>query len=125
MMIDMFDTNRSGTIDVGEFGKLFDYVGQWKTIFEGFDRDRSGSIDQAELGQALQQLGYRLSPTFVQNCLAKADVRTRRMSLDKFITVSVQLKRLSDSFRARDREGRGQALLTYEDFLGLAMGLHQ
>ena len=36
-----------------------------------------------------------------------------------------QVKRLTDSFRARDREARGQALIGYEDFLGLAMGVHQ
>lgn len=125
MMINMFDANHSGTIDLSEFGRLFDYIEQWKAIFLSFDRDRSGSIDQAELDQAFQQLGYRLSQTFLQNCLVRADPRTRRITLDKFITITVQMKRLTDSFRARDREGRGQALLNYEDFLGLAMGVHQ
>ena len=41
MMIDMFDKDRSGTIDVREFGQLFDYIGQWRGVFQGFDRDRS------------------------------------------------------------------------------------
>jgi len=40
MMISMFDHNRSGTIDVNEFGQLFNYVNQWRGLFMNFDRDR-------------------------------------------------------------------------------------
>ena len=55
MMISMFDHNRSGTIDVNEFGQLFNYVNQWRGLFMNFDRDRlvemfgsSISIDQSK-----------------------------------------------------------------------------
>ena len=54
MMISMFDSNLTGTIDVNEFGQLFQYINQWKTVFEGYDKDRSGLIDDAEYSQALQ-----------------------------------------------------------------------
>ena len=39
-MINMFDTNQTGTIDMNEFGRLFAYIQQWKAMFENFDRDR-------------------------------------------------------------------------------------
>merc|ERR1712072_65319 len=71
-----------------------------------------------------QQMGYRFTPTFIQNILAKYDSRTRRLTLDNFIVVCVQIKRLTDSFRSRDREMRGQAMMQYEDFIGLALGAH-
>ena len=74
---------------------------------------------------AFQQMGYRFSPTFVQNLLAKYDPRTRRLTLDNFIVACVQIKRLTDSFRTRDREMRGAATMQYEDFIGLAMGAHK
>jgi len=125
MMINMFDTNMTGTIDVNEFGRLFTYIQQWKGMFESFDKDKAGTIDQSEFGQALQQMGYRFSPTFVQNLLAKFNPRERRLTLDNFIMVSVQVKRLTDSFRSRDREMKGQAMIGYEDFVGLAMGAHK
>merc|ERR1711970_724180 len=125
MMIDMFDANKSGTIDVNEFGQLFNFVNQWKGVFQGFDRDRSGSIELQELTQALQQMGYRFSQNFVNNVLARYDPKNRRLTLDNFIVVSFQLKRLTDSFKRRDREMRGQAVMGYEDFVGLAMGAHQ
>merc|ERR1712126_467489 len=95
-----------GTIDVNEFGRLFQYIQQWKAMFEGFDKDKTGSIDQGEFNQALQQMGYRFTPTFVQNLLAKFAPRSRKLTLDNFITVSVQIKRLTDSFRARHRDAR-------------------
>jgi len=124
MMITMFDKDKSGTISMVEFGALFAYINQWKAMFEGVDRDRSGYIEEGEFQQALQGMGYRFSQTFVQNLLSKYDQKSRRMTLDNFIVASVQIKRLTDSFRSRDREMRGSATLGYEDFIGLAMGAH-
>lgn len=40
-------------------------------------------------------MGYRFTPTFVQNLLAKYDSRTRRLTLDNFIVACVQIKRLT------------------------------
>merc|ERR1712154_485550 len=125
MMVDMFDRDRSGQINVQEFSSLFAYIPVEESVRESIDRDRSGFIEQAELGQALQQMGYRFTPTFVQNLLAKYDSRTRKLTLDNFIVVCVNIKRLTDSFRARDREMRGEASMQYEDFIGLAMGAHK
>jgi len=125
MMIDMYDKNASGSIDVNEFQQLFSAINQWKAVFQGYDKDKSGTIEQSELTQAFQQMGYRFTPTFVQNLLAKYDSRTRKLTLDNFIVACVQIKRLTDGFRSRDRQMQGQATIQYEDFIGLAMGVHQ
>lgn len=124
LMISMFDRSKTGTINIYEFGELFNFINQWKSVFESIDRDRSGFIDQQELMQAYTQMGYRFSPTFVQNLLTKYDPKTKRLTLDNFIVSCIQIKRLTDSFRNRDREMRGQATLVYEDFIGLALGAH-
>ena len=63
MMINMFDTNLTGTIDINEFGKLFQYINHWKGMFEGLDNQRSGQIGQEEFTQALEQMGYRYDDT--------------------------------------------------------------
>ena len=47
------------------------------------------------------------------------------MTLDNFIVVSVQIKRLTDSFRTRDTAMNGTATMQYEDFVGLAIGAHR
>lgn len=59
MMINMFDTNMTGTIDINEFGKLFEYINQWKGMFENFDRSKQGTLGQDDLSAALQSMGYR------------------------------------------------------------------
>jgi len=125
MMIDMFDTTKTGEININDFGALFNYINQWKAMFEGLDKDKSGLIDNNEYTQALSQMGYRFSPTFVNNVLVKYSPRDRKMTLDNFIVSSVQIKRLTESFRARDTQMMGQATLHYEDFVGLAMGAHK
>jgi len=125
MMINMFDTNQSGTIDVNEFGRLFQYINQWKAMFESFDRERKGVLTTENFSQALQQMGYRFTPTFVQNLLAKFNPRERTLTLDNFIVTSVQIKRLTDSFRTRDTQMQGTATMQYEDFIGLALGAHK
>jgi len=125
LMIEMFDRENKGTINIHEFQGLFNYINQWKGTFESFDRDRSGYIEHSELSQAFQQMGYRFSPTFVQNLLAKYDPKTKRLTLDNFIVCCVQIKRLTDSFRTRDREMKGAATLQYEDFIGIALGAHK
>jgi len=125
MMIDMYDANNSGSIDLNEFNALFGCINKWKGVFESYDTDRSGRIEEAELTRAFQQMGYRFTPTFVQNILTKYDAKTKRMGLDNFIVCCVQIKRLTDSFRVRDREMKGAATMQYEDFIGLAMGAHK
>ena len=70
-------------------------------------------------------MGYRFSPTFIGNLLNKYDPRGRRLTLDNFIVSCVQIKRLTDSFRGRDTEQRGQASFQYEDFIWVAMGAHK
>jgi Ca2+-binding EF-hand superfamily protein len=47
----MFDRDRSGTIELAEFQQLWDYIVQWKGVFDGYDRDRSGYIEHQELSQ--------------------------------------------------------------------------
>ena len=59
--IDMFDLDRSGSINMYEFGSLFKYINDWKGLFERIDRDRSGYIEEVELRQGkpnLKQAGY-------------------------------------------------------------------
>jgi len=124
MMIKMFDSNLTGTIEINEFGQLFAYIQQWKAMFEGFDKDRNGRLDPGEFTQALQQMGYRFSPVFIQNLLTKLSPRECKLTLDNFILVLVQIRRLTDSFRTRDTQMAGAATLQYEDFVGLAMGAH-
>ena len=62
-------------------------------------------------------MGYRLSPQFVGFLVNKYSPRQRQVTLDNFIVSNVQLRCLTDAFRPRDKEGRGTATFSYEDFV--------
>ena len=64
-MIKMFDRDNTGQIDLNEFNQLWNYLGQWRQMFDRFDADRSGHISGSEFWSALQQMGYRFILTRV------------------------------------------------------------
>lgn len=47
----MFDNDATGTIDVYEFEKLYNYINQWLQVFKTYDKDGSGHIEENELTQ--------------------------------------------------------------------------
>lgn len=61
MLMSLFDVDRSGTINLQEFGGVWTYIKQWQDIFRRFDRDYSGTMDEQELQSALAQLGCMLT----------------------------------------------------------------
>ncbi|EDS43671.1 sorcin [Culex quinquefasciatus] len=122
LMIGMFDGDRSGTIDLLEFDKLYNYINQWLHLFKTYDRDASGHIEEAELSQALTQMGFRFSPQFIQFLIAKNDpVQRKEISVDQFIVTCVQIQRFTEAFRARDTEQKGVITIGFEDFLNLCL----
>ncbi|CAM1322462.1 Pef1 (predicted) [Pycnogonum litorale] len=123
MMIGMFDADHSGTIDVHEFGRLWDYIQQWKYCFESYDTDRSGNIDANELHTALSSFGYRLSKDFCDLVVKKFDREGRNKSInfDDFIQSCVMLKSLTDAFRSKDTNQTGTIWLHYEQFLEMVI----
>ncbi|KAL5289479.1 PEF1 family protein [Megaselia abdita] len=122
LMISMFDKDASGTIDIYEFEKLFNYVNQWLQVFKSYDRDSSGHIDQSELTQAFTQMGFTFSPEFITFLVKKLDpIQNSRISVDNFIVVCVRLQRFTEAFRVRDTEQKGQITIGFEDFLSIGI----
>ncbi|XP_032664386.1 peflin isoform X2 [Odontomachus brunneus] len=122
LMIGMFDKEKNGTIDVSEFQALFNYVNSWLGVFRGFDHDNSGSIQENELNAALTQMGYKLSPEFIQFLIKKSDLRGHQsITIDQFIVLCVQIQRFTEAFRTRDTNQTGTITIAFEDFLGVAL----
>ncbi|XP_042226183.1 peflin-like isoform X2 [Homarus americanus] len=120
LMISMFDHDRTGTINIQEFGQLFTFVSQWTEVYRRYDHDNSGTIDENEMNTALQQMGYRLSPQFVSFLVSKFSPRMRKVTLDNFIVSNIQLRNLTEAFKSRDCEMKGIISISYEDFVSLA-----
>ncbi|KAB2577726.1 Programmed cell death protein 6 [Lasiodiplodia theobromae] len=118
MMIRMFDTDRSGTINFDEFCGLWAFLAAWRTLFDRFDTDRSGSISFNEFSEALVAFGYRLSPQFVAILFRTYDRRNQNaISFDLFVQACISLKRMTDVFKKYDEDRDGYITLSFEEFL--------
>ncbi|KAF2151849.1 EF-hand [Myriangium duriaei CBS 260.36] len=127
MMIRMFDTDRSGSINFDEFVGLWGFLAAWRGLFDRFDTDRSGNISLSEFTEALVAFGYRLSPgfvgllfgTFARNVGGRGDdgVREKGLSFDLFVQACISLKRMTDVFKKYDEDRDGYITLSFEEFL--------
>ncbi|KAI8080063.1 uncharacterized protein BX664DRAFT_342232 [Halteromyces radiatus] len=128
-MVNMFDTDNSGTINFNEFSGLWNYIEEWKKCFQTFDRDGSGSVDRNEMSQALRAFGFNVSDKFVHSLIQKFDrYGTNQQSrgngnvtFDNFVQACVTVKTLTDSFRGFDSDQDGWIQINYEQFLDLVV----
>lgn len=122
MMIRMFDTDRSGTINFDEFCGLWGFLAAWRGLFDRFDVDRSGNISLREFEDALVAFGYRLSPQFVallfgtyarsQRGRGDEYERQKVLSFDLFVQACISLKRMTDVFKKYDSDRDGYITLS-------------
>merc|ERR1711953_308991 len=118
LMIKMFDRDMTGTINVNEFCELWKYLGQWRQTFDRYDQDRSGNISKQELEQALQQMGYRFTPQFVQSLFVRYDFhKSGSLQFDGFVNSVIVIQRLTQAFQQHDHQRNGNAHFTYEQYL--------
>lgn len=129
MLMNIFDTDRSGTIGFSEFSGLYKYISDWQNVFKHFDRDRSGTIDGAELAEALRSFGYNLSPTLltlIEQKYASSIVWDRMgpppgITFDRFVRACVVVKTLTEAFQRADTNRNGWVNLNYEQFMRMVL----
>lgn len=122
-MVSMFDRDYSGTIDINEFNSLWNYIQSWRNTFNCYDRDRSGFISVNELHAVFAQLGFNVSPNFINySAMYRYDVnRCGQLNFESFISCCILLQALTAQFKQRDTQMRGQTQLNYEDFMMIAV----
>ncbi|KAG0184321.1 Programmed cell death protein 6 [Apophysomyces sp. BC1034] len=127
-MVNMFDTDNSGTINFQEFAGLWKYIEDWKQCFQAFDTDGSGSIDRSEMANAMRSFGYNVSEKFIALLIQKFDrfgtqksTGNGNVTFDNFVQACVTVKTLTDSFRAFDTDNDGWIAINYEQFLELVV----
>ncbi|EGN96075.1 hypothetical protein SERLA73DRAFT_185603 [Serpula lacrymans var. lacrymans S7.3] len=128
MLMNIFDTDRSGTIGFSEFAGLWKYIADWQRVFKHFDRDQSGSIEGRELAEALQSFGYNLSPpllTMLEHKYASGIASSYGpppgITFDRFVRACVTVKTLTEAFQRVDTDQDGWVQLSYEEFMKITL----
>jgi Ca2+-binding EF-hand superfamily protein len=128
MLMSIFDTDRSGTINFTEFAGLWKYISDWQNVFRHFDRDRSGSIEGRELSEALRSFGYSLSPqllNLVENKYSSEPASgygpPPGITFDRFVRACVVVKTLTESFQRVDTDRDGWIQVNYEQFMQIVL----
>jgi len=128
MLMNIFDTDRSGTIGFNEFQGLWRYIKDWQEVFRHFDQDHSGSIDGHELAAALTSFGYKLSPqllSLVEQKYASGPAADYGpppgITFDRFVRACVVVKTLTEAFQAVDTDRDGWVQINYEQFMKIVL----
>ncbi|KAF8558412.1 EF-hand [Imleria badia] len=128
MLMNMFDSDRNGTIGFNEFTRLWQYIAEWQRVFRHFDRDQSGTIERRELSDALRNFGYNLSPTLLSLLEHKyASAATSAygpppgITFDRFVRACVTIKTLTEAFQRFDTRNDGWARFSYEEFMKVTL----
>jgi Ca2+-binding EF-hand superfamily protein len=128
MLMNIFDTDRTGAIGFNEFVGLYKYIGDWQNVFRRFDRDRSGSIEGHELAEALRSFGYNLSPSILTLIEQKYALGPSAqygpppgISFDRFVRACVVVKTLTEAFQRADTDRDGWVQLNYEQFMKMVL----
>ncbi|ODN77426.1 hypothetical protein L202_04605 [Cryptococcus amylolentus CBS 6039] len=131
MLMNIFDTDRSGSINFQEFEGLYRYIQDWHGIFRRFDTDASGLIDRAELHSALLGFGFSLPPEMVDKIEKRfgppptpaggRKVEGDGISFDRFLMACVTVKHYSEGFRAVDVRNEGRVSMDYNKFMEMIL----
>jgi len=130
MLMNIFDTDRSGTIGFNEFQGLWRYIKDWQEVFRHFDRDHSGSIEGRELSAALKSFGYDFSPLILSliehKYLASGPAPAGfgpppGITFDRFVRACVMVKTLTEAFQSTDTDGDGWIQINYEQFMKMVL----
>ncbi|KAI0250837.1 hypothetical protein BJV78DRAFT_1353362 [Lactifluus subvellereus] len=70
------DLDGSGGIGFQEFEPLWNYMTQWRQMFDSFDTDHDGRIDAGELGRALSYYDLHVGPTGIDMLVKKYGTTT-------------------------------------------------
>jgi len=101
----------NGEIGIEEFKPLWDYVKQWREMFESFDYNQDGIIDAAELSSALNHYNLQVGAPVVNLLVHKYGTHhghnsPPQIELDRFVCACVVVQQMCALY---DRCGASRA----------------
>mmetsp|Transcript_15565 Transcript_15565/g.25633 ORF Transcript_15565/g.25633 Transcript_15565/m.25633 type:complete len:298 (+) Transcript_15565:1-894(+) len=123
MMVDMFDTDKNGTIDFDEFRHLFKYIQVLREAFEAQDRDRDSRLNLGEVRQALSQAQYDFKdPKTTVKLLQRFDPKERSaLVFENFVELAIQLGQTRTLFTKLDTDKDKLIKLNLDEVVSLTL----
>jgi len=108
-LMGIFDRDGSGTIGFEEFEPLWNYITQWRQMFDSFDADNDGTIDASELSRALAHYNLHVGTPILNTLVKKYGIKRSRnlhpshpartqMDLDHFVCACVVVRQMCDLY---------------------------
>eukprot|EP00708_Paratrimastix_pyriformis_P004418 GAFH01003296.1.p1 GENE.GAFH01003296.1~~GAFH01003296.1.p1 ORF type:complete len:266 (-),score=56.82 GAFH01003296.1:167-856(-) len=117
LMVRMFDTQRTGTVDFGQFSQLWRFIQSAQRSFTAFDRDGSGRLDLREVHQGITQTGFSVSEQAIVQVMKVFDREQRGLDYGQFLELCVFMGLARSVFGFFDGQRTGQVLLNFDSFL--------
>jgi len=130
-LMSVFDLDGSGEISFEEFCPLWNYVNQWRQMFDSFDIDQDGRIDAAELSQALALYNLRVGPRILDMLMKKYGRSPRNqhprvhMDWEGFTCACIVVQQMCKLYERYSvgKSGPGQPQILRDDFLAAVISL--
>lgn len=120
-IVRLFDLDKNGGLNVREFETMYYYIKLWSNAFNMYDSDKCGFLDESELDSTFKRLDIHFSPDFIHFLITRNNPNARKISLDQYLIICIQIQKFTDEFKGRDAALEGKIELGYEDFLELIM----
>ena len=118
LMINMFDQDGNGVIDINEFQQIMNFLSTWRQSFDSFDQSRTGGLSAAEAHQAFTAMGFQVSAQLIGQVLAKMDVeKTGTLRFDDFVRICCMMQTLGNQFSQLDVYRQGFVNMSYQQAL--------
>ncbi|KAI0250846.1 hypothetical protein BJV78DRAFT_522756 [Lactifluus subvellereus] len=135
-LMSIFDLDGSGGIGFQEFEPLWNYMTQWRQIFDSFDTDHDGRIDASELGRALSYYDLHVGPTGIDMLVKKYGTTTPQnrhrhdripprpyVDLDHFVCACVVVRQIYGLYDKCSAGEAGQTPMTRDEFFQAVISL--
>jgi len=123
-LMSVFDLNGNGEIGIDEFKPLWNYVKQWREMFDSFDDNKDGIIDAGELDKALKHYEMAVGPSVIDVLThkygtystpsLKANDSPPKIELDRFVCACVVVQQMCQLY---DRCEAFRAGVSRDEFL--------
>jgi ankyrin repeat protein len=131
-LVSIFDQNDDGVIGFEEFHPLWNYLNEWRQMFDSFDFDHNGTIDATELDSVMAHYRLNVSTHILDQIVMKyapsswqaghGNIPARaQMDLDHFVCVCVSVRRMCELYE--ECSAGGQSSVSIDDFLQAIISL--